>query len=753
MTFRLFLSVLLLVSNSLLAQVQFNADSAYAYNRFLAEDIGPRPMGSRGEQQALFWAMNKFASFGADTAYIIPLTKTGAFNNTTSGTAVGVFSGTSDSIIVIGGHIDSDRSDNPGASDNASGTAVTVELARQWAKQDRRYTLVFAAFGAEEQGLLGSKRFVEVFSDIDKVALMFSIDMAASEGWLIPFIDMKTHQTPQWLIEDSYAVDRALGYNSLEYPTHFFSLNSAIGGAGSDHMPFMEKEIPAIDYTAGINIDPIHTLQDKFKFVKKPMLERSGKIVGTLLNKYQTNGIPAAKTGQYMLIEFLGGRIYLPKWLIIVINALAVVIGLLAWWNSRKQQEHDDHTPRIRFSAIKLFIIFLATISAMQFGEIIIQWIKGVRYPWAAHFDTYLFYAFIWAIGGLWAGIQLTRRWKLTKNAHSFASRAVLLYLVQIGLFAVLSARMALYPAIGLLLLGIAILLPGRFFKILPFFSPIPMMLLAFHEALTFLARSSMNAGFRMTSLTAELMFSLMIVGLLVFWFLPVPFALAYAFRALSPLRRAGLLFRSYPIGLILVIIIATLGGYVYSQSSYNARWQPEVRIVSHYNMNTATPKMEITSNEFLRGVSLQAGDIHRNYDIRQLTDSIPAPFQADWIDFLAPDSADTSGTDILWRITSKYPWYQVKLTLEADSSLLSGLESDLNFEVNGNTLTTQWSAEPPDTLSFAAKLPFPPPEAIIRNIEAIYIRSPIPVEAKSSIGSVTHRTTVTLSDTLSFSQ
>jgi hypothetical protein len=51
----------------------------------------------------------------------------------------------------------------PGADDNASGTALVIEVARRLARLPRRPDrgVVFVAFGAEELGLLGSRHFVE----------------------------------------------------------------------------------------------------------------------------------------------------------------------------------------------------------------------------------------------------------------------------------------------------------------------------------------------------------------------------------------------------------------------------------------------------------------------------------------------------------------------------------------------------------------------------------------------------------------
>ena len=66
-----------------------------------------------------------------------------------------------------------------GADDNASGVAAMLELARQFAKgKNNKRTLIFIAFGGEEEGLLGSKFYVNnpVFP-LDKTVAMINMDM------------------------------------------------------------------------------------------------------------------------------------------------------------------------------------------------------------------------------------------------------------------------------------------------------------------------------------------------------------------------------------------------------------------------------------------------------------------------------------------------------------------------------------------------------------------------------------------------
>jgi hypothetical protein len=77
-----------------------------------------------------------------------------------------------DRIYLVSGHYDSrvtdvmnSTSDAPGADDDASGVAVSLELARVMAKRDPAATLVFMAVAGEEQGLYGSGYAAQQYHD------------------------------------------------------------------------------------------------------------------------------------------------------------------------------------------------------------------------------------------------------------------------------------------------------------------------------------------------------------------------------------------------------------------------------------------------------------------------------------------------------------------------------------------------------------------------------------------------------------
>ena len=69
--------------------------------------------------------------------------------------------GTADRYIVLGAHYDGQGPGMPSASDNAAGVAVVLELVRELKTRSLPVSLVAVAFDDEEQGLNGSRYFVD----------------------------------------------------------------------------------------------------------------------------------------------------------------------------------------------------------------------------------------------------------------------------------------------------------------------------------------------------------------------------------------------------------------------------------------------------------------------------------------------------------------------------------------------------------------------------------------------------------------
>ena len=85
--------------------------------------------------------------------------------------------GQGDGIIVVGAHYDSLI--YPGASDNASGSALLLESAMRMLELENYHTVMYVFFGAEEIGLLGAHWFYQQLSDeqLDSLLLMVNADV------------------------------------------------------------------------------------------------------------------------------------------------------------------------------------------------------------------------------------------------------------------------------------------------------------------------------------------------------------------------------------------------------------------------------------------------------------------------------------------------------------------------------------------------------------------------------------------------
>jgi hypothetical protein len=147
--------------------------------------------------------------------------------------------------LVIGGHFDHNGRHMgllfPGADDNASGSAAIMEIAEAFSKLARKpkRSVVFALFGGEEMGLMGSTHFVEHLPPgIDKVDTMFNFDMVG-EGDKSGFGYSDSSPELQELVESA---DKEVGTLGGAYPIR------GVGVRGSDHAPFYQKGIPVVSF-------------------------------------------------------------------------------------------------------------------------------------------------------------------------------------------------------------------------------------------------------------------------------------------------------------------------------------------------------------------------------------------------------------------------------------------------------------------------------------------------------------------------
>ncbi len=154
----------------------------------------------------------------------------------------------SDSFIVFTAHYDhlgkmGTEAMFPGASDNASGTAMMLSLAGYYTQHPQRYNMVFIAFAGEETGLTGSEYFVKnPLFDLQKIRFLINIDIMGDATNGISVVNGTQH-------EKEYDMLRQLNpiVASTQTDTTFLFREIRKGGsaANSDHHHFSEAGVPA----------------------------------------------------------------------------------------------------------------------------------------------------------------------------------------------------------------------------------------------------------------------------------------------------------------------------------------------------------------------------------------------------------------------------------------------------------------------------------------------------------------------------
>ncbi|RAK68357.1 M28 family metallopeptidase [Hymenobacter edaphi] len=147
-----------------------------------------------------------------------------------------------DSFIVVTAHYDhlgrmGRQAYFPGANDNASGTALLLELAAHYAQPAHRprYSVAFLAFGAEEAGLVGSRYFVaHPLLPLDRIRFLLNLDLEGTGQAGATVVNGKVHEREYQLLEN------------LNSTGHYLPGLAPRGrAANSDHYPFAEAGVPA----------------------------------------------------------------------------------------------------------------------------------------------------------------------------------------------------------------------------------------------------------------------------------------------------------------------------------------------------------------------------------------------------------------------------------------------------------------------------------------------------------------------------
>lgn len=168
-----------------------------------------------------------------------------------------------------GGHFDSVPW-AAGATDNASGSALVLELARA-AAAARLSGDCFILFGAEEIGLEGSEYFVSQLSVAEHAALQAVFNYDVVGGNAQPLLVGSAE-----LMDRAQALAEELGVG--------VQTSNQTRDIGSDHLSFLDAGIPALMLTTP-DFERIHTPDDTFANLAPTYLDEVAELAFALLRE------------------------------------------------------------------------------------------------------------------------------------------------------------------------------------------------------------------------------------------------------------------------------------------------------------------------------------------------------------------------------------------------------------------------------------------------------------------------------------
>ncbi|MFX1566467.1 MAG: M28 family metallopeptidase [Promethearchaeota archaeon] len=223
----------------------------------MTHGFGSRVWGSLGNQLAVDYISTQFESYGLNVTH--------HYFGTGPPNVIGTLPGgsqTNNQCIIVGAHLDTYPTGSPGADDNGSGVAAVLEIARVLSQYVYNYTIMFVAFNAEEQFLMGSTALAAdlAYNNVS-VAIVYNFDMLLWDSPSTPET-IKTHIVHNggesaWFAQ--HATD--IGHDWVGAPVQ--ALQNAYW-VMSDHSPFWNHHMPAVWFFEydGLSNPFIHSVAD-----------------------------------------------------------------------------------------------------------------------------------------------------------------------------------------------------------------------------------------------------------------------------------------------------------------------------------------------------------------------------------------------------------------------------------------------------------------------------------------------------------
>ncbi len=256
--------------------------------RYLASpELQGREFGSKGNRMAVQYIQEQFKEFGLKTPgkfldYIQNLPGGG---QNLMGISYGNDKELSQECVIIDAHHDHLGNGFVGASDNAAGVGVLLELVRIFAEDSNRRSLLFACFDGEEQlipidgkrqTMYGAHHYVDnpIFN-LKKTAAMLSLDTLGRNDLGNDMVFILGSERSLFIQDVIYRCSS--GIRKIMFDVDILT------GVKGNYIPFIKKQIPSLFISNGIHLD-YHNKKDTEDKLKYDLLTRDTELMIELIS-------------------------------------------------------------------------------------------------------------------------------------------------------------------------------------------------------------------------------------------------------------------------------------------------------------------------------------------------------------------------------------------------------------------------------------------------------------------------------------
>ena len=392
----------------------------------LAQEIGPRAVGSEADRRAAEYVRDAMQDLGLDVTLqaVTRVEVDKGEYRIDCHNVVGRLSGKGPETIVVGAHHDSRSGVVPGANDNASGIAVMLEAARLAAARPRQTGYLFVSFCGEEDGLFGSRAFV-ARNDLSRIRAMIALELLGRGEILAG----PAPAPPEyWAQRAVLEAARRSGVSEVAARPIWTLVPRLVPlDYSSDHEPFLQAGVPSLLLLGTYPAWTYHTAEDRVSGVTPVALERAARVLNRLLLDLEEAPPRRLNDPHHLSVTLLGRGMVIPT---TGLQGMAI-LALLGSAILAVTRVRGVLSPRKIFDTARVLIVSASAtglgLSGLFASEALMEIIHGVRLPWSAHHELHVVQALAGTLVTGWMGLNLFRRIKPTIEPGPYLAGALLI--------------------------------------------------------------------------------------------------------------------------------------------------------------------------------------------------------------------------------------------------------------------------------------------------------------------------------------